>query len=412
MNKCLFDIIGVGTGPFNLSLAALSENSSLKNIFFDRKNEYSWHPGMQINFATIQNNSLRDLVSLAKPDSYYSFNNFLKVNSRLEQHMIARFPATYRWEFEQYLKWVIDNLSTVKLGYEIVEIEELKEGFQVTTRHDNQLVKYRTKNLSLGVGVIPNVPDNFKVKLSKNIFHNSSYKLVDPKKFESKNVIIVGAGQSGLEVSLDLLSMSTNSPSTIKLINRQPFIHQIEDSHFAEEVVFTENGLNSYFDLNSSQKKALNAKYRLTSDGASPETISALFQKVYINNFNYIESPEFTIENNSEVVEIKIRKDGSYEVVIEDVIGENKKKLDSDIIILCTGYKQHFPKEIFNEGLLEKIGLNEDDLPIINKEYQLQYSGVGNIYVVNGAKHTHGVVDPNLSLSAIRAQSIINSLSL
>ncbi|ERA44837.1 L-lysine 6-monooxygenase [Escherichia coli UMEA 3899-1] len=43
------DFIGVGTGPFNLSIAALSHQiEELDCLFFDEHPHFSWHPGMLV----------------------------------------------------------------------------------------------------------------------------------------------------------------------------------------------------------------------------------------------------------------------------------------------------------------------------------------------------------------------------
>lgn len=52
----------------------------------------------------------------------------------------------------------------------------------------------------------------------------------------------------------------------------------------------------------------------------------------------------------------------------------------SEMVILATGYKQLLNKSIFNLAL----------------------------YIMNGRKYSFGVADPNLSLSAIRANKIIS----
>ncbi len=48
MNQPL-DFIGIGVGPFNLSIAALgSEVTGFNSKFFERKPHFSWHPGMMV----------------------------------------------------------------------------------------------------------------------------------------------------------------------------------------------------------------------------------------------------------------------------------------------------------------------------------------------------------------------------
>lgn len=108
----MYDLVGIGCGPFNLSVAALGHKHDTKMLFLDKQDHFQWHSGMQIENATIQNSSIKDLVSLVDPTNQFSFLNFLRENNRIEEHHIADFDAIHRWEFEQYLSWVIQKLDS------------------------------------------------------------------------------------------------------------------------------------------------------------------------------------------------------------------------------------------------------------------------------------------------------------
>ena len=42
-----YDFIGIGIGPFNLSVAALAEGlDGFSSLFLERKPHFSWHPGL------------------------------------------------------------------------------------------------------------------------------------------------------------------------------------------------------------------------------------------------------------------------------------------------------------------------------------------------------------------------------
>ena len=76
------DAIGVGIGPFNLSLAALLAPTGFRARFFERNAEFQWHPGLLFPESTIQVSYLKDLVTLADPTSRYSFLAFLHAKKR------------------------------------------------------------------------------------------------------------------------------------------------------------------------------------------------------------------------------------------------------------------------------------------------------------------------------------------
>ncbi|MFG2390637.1 SidA/IucD/PvdA family monooxygenase, partial [Streptomyces lavendulae] len=69
------DLVGIGIGPFNLSLAALAHGlpqqgiGTLATAFYDQRRDFRWHPGLLIDGATLQVPFLADLVTLADPTS-------------------------------------------------------------------------------------------------------------------------------------------------------------------------------------------------------------------------------------------------------------------------------------------------------------------------------------------------------
>src|SRR2546426_6944033 len=109
-----FDAIGVGIGPFNLSLAALLAPTSFHARFFERNADFQWHPGLLFPEATIQVSYLKDLVTLADPTSRYSFLAFLHAKKRFYRFINTGQARVHRLEFNQYLQWVagqIDNCA-------------------------------------------------------------------------------------------------------------------------------------------------------------------------------------------------------------------------------------------------------------------------------------------------------------
>lgn len=87
------DFIGVGTGPFNLSIAALSHQiEELDCLFFDEHPHFSWHPGMLVPdchtgaYSMVLNISLRSFFSrfwssLLTPGSFASFAEVSEMHS-------------------------------------------------------------------------------------------------------------------------------------------------------------------------------------------------------------------------------------------------------------------------------------------------------------------------------------------
>ncbi|WP_275272605.1 SidA/IucD/PvdA family monooxygenase, partial [Pantoea ananatis] len=82
------DFIGVGIGPFNLSIAALAhEAEGFTSQFLDSRPDFAWHPGMLVPDCHMQTSFLKDLVSAVAPTSPFSFVNYLVKRKKFYRFM-------------------------------------------------------------------------------------------------------------------------------------------------------------------------------------------------------------------------------------------------------------------------------------------------------------------------------------
>ena len=120
MKSDAYDFIAIGLGPFNLSLACLAEPiESLNGLFLERAEEFNWHPGMLIDNTTLQNPFLADLVSLADPQSRFSFLNYCKQEGKIYSYYIRENFYLSRAEYNRYCKWVIAQLRSVHFHHDV-----------------------------------------------------------------------------------------------------------------------------------------------------------------------------------------------------------------------------------------------------------------------------------------------------
>jgi len=122
-NGRVYDFAGIGVGPFNLGLAALSEPvEGLDRVFLERRESFDWHPGMMLEPAHLQVPFMADLVTLADPTSPYSFLNFLKHTGRLYRFYIRENFYPLRAEYNQYCQWVAGQLPSVRFGTDVTNV--------------------------------------------------------------------------------------------------------------------------------------------------------------------------------------------------------------------------------------------------------------------------------------------------
>ena len=111
------DLTGIGVGPANLSLAALLTTArdrgqtSLSSIFLERNRSICWHSQQMFPGTLMQTEFYRDLVTPIDPTSRFSFLNYLKLNTRLEQFFCSSSIYPPRREFEDFVARVAEEGS-------------------------------------------------------------------------------------------------------------------------------------------------------------------------------------------------------------------------------------------------------------------------------------------------------------
>jgi lysine N6-hydroxylase len=401
--QTIHDIVGIGIGPSNLSLAALLEPlEGLRSCFFDRTRELKWHPGLLFPEAEIQVSHLKDLVTLADPTSRFSFLSFLHDKRRLYRFIHAEFPRIRRSEFDQYLHWVASRLPNLHFNRSVDAVCWENDGLLVRTGNE----KIRTRHLALGSGLTPLLPAAIRPHLCDTVFHSSNYlmKNVQPR---NKRVLVVGGGQSGAEVVTQLLADSAALPLELYWITRRSNFHPLDESPFANEL-FTPTYSEYFFRLPFHIREKLVGEQKLASDGISTSLLQNLCQRLY--ELDFLECPRclYRLWPAREVCRIR-QEDGDWCVEIQDLLSERCTEIRVDYLILCTGYSWVLPSYL--EPLLDRIELEDGQFRVLG-DYSISWQGAPEhrIYALNAARNARGIADPNLSLLAWRSSKIVNSL--
>jgi lysine N6-hydroxylase len=197
--------VGIGVGPANLSLASLLySHPEVPNLFLDKKDRFGWHDGQQIPDTSMQTSLFKDLVLLSDPTSSFSFLSYLHEQRKIYHFVNAQFDAIPRKEFRSYLEWVSRRNENIVFGEEVVAVE-----------FDRSFVLYTNKriltaeNIAIGVGSQPWVPPPEQGKLGETQFHTTDF-VNKAHGLGGKRVAVIGGGQSGAEVFLDLISRPAN----------------------------------------------------------------------------------------------------------------------------------------------------------------------------------------------------------
>jgi lysine N6-hydroxylase len=399
-----YDIVGIGAGPANLSLAALTTKlKDINAVFIEKRNEFIWHSGMLLPDAKLQVPFLNDLVTLADPTNPYSFVNFLSVSKRLYQFIAANYNPMMRAEFNQYLQWVFNQLENIKKGEEVLNVSFDGSSILVTTSKD----EYQTRNLVLGTGQVPYIPEIFKSHLNESVYHNSHF-LHQADIYKNKRIAVIGGGQSGAEIIDSLISDDNNLPQDVFWISRRSNFSPLDDTPFTNEV-FTPKFIKYFHGLDESKKQYLIKEQKLANQGISECTARKIYQKLYELKFVKKCDENFYLLPSHELITVNKIND-EYRLTIQDLITGDTNSIAVDKIIFCTGYCYQIPAALSSIQSLFKY---DNSGLMIDENYRVMWEGMdaASIYIQNGAQHTHGISDSTLSTTAYRSATILNHIA-
>ncbi|MET8680689.1 SidA/IucD/PvdA family monooxygenase, partial [Streptomyces sp. NPDC004647] len=241
------DLVGIGIGPLNLSLAALAHGvPGLRTAFYDQRPAFHWHPGLLVDGAALQVPFLADLVSLVAPSSPWSFLNFLRARDRLFPFYFAERFHIQRAEYDAYCRWVSEELPGIHFGHQVdlIRWNTERELFEVDfTQVDadgeaEALGRIYARNLVLGVGTVPYVPETLRPLADAPavpVIHSSDYLAHRERLLAGEHVTVVGSGQSGAEVFLDLLRARPVGREGLSWLARTPAFAPMEYSKLGLE---------------------------------------------------------------------------------------------------------------------------------------------------------------------------------
>lgn len=408
-----YDLIGVGIGPFNLSLAALADGvPGLRTLFLDEKPEFSWHPGMLLDGTTLQVPFLADPVTLVDPTSPWSFLAFLREHDRLFPFYFAERFHIGRREYDQYLKWVTRSLPSCHNSAHVDSIDWDTERavFRVhyTDTETRQAHTAAARHLVLGVGTEPVVPPGLRALLGDRVFHTADYLARRPGLEGARDVTVLGSGQSGAEVLLDLLRTPPAADTRLRWLTRSPAFAPMEYSKLGLEH-FTPDYTRHFRGLPQEVRDRLVPGQWQLYKAISAETIAAIYDLLYdLSAAGDRTAP--TLAPNIEVLGAR-RAGETIELTCRHTQLQEEFSLQTDAVVLGTGYAARRPALL--QPLAHLIDWDAQQRYRIDSEYRVTLSPevTGRLYVQNAELHTHGVGAPDLGLAAYRAAVILNSLT-
>jgi len=410
MSNRIYDIIGVGIGPFNLGLAALLDPlSEIDALFLDQKSQFQWHPGLLMEGTTIQVPFLADLVTMANPSSRFSFLSYLNAQSRLYHFYFLEDFHIPRREYNHYCQWVAQQLQSCRFGEQVDTIswQESLGCFEVKTQN----LTYHCHNLVLGVGSVPKVPPCFQGLETQDIFHSAQFLHQRDRIRHSQSVTVIGSGQSAAEVFYELLQEQQTYNYRLDWHTRSAGFLPMEYSKLGLEH-FSPDYIHYFHSLPQPKRDRVLSQQNLLYKGISFNTIAQIYDLLYERTVagNRPDVRLLPLVEVKEVEPITTNGKTTYRLSYRHVQQDQRFTHETNCVILATGYEHQIPDCI--DGIRPLIQWDNQGRYIVNLDYRLALTQEipNQIFVQNGELHTHGVGAPDLGLGAYRNSVIINTL--
>jgi lysine N6-hydroxylase len=423
MRETTYDLIGIGIGPFNLSLACLVQPiEGLTSLFLDKACDFDWHPGLMLQEAHLQTPFLSDLVTLADPTSPYSFLNYIKEQGRIYSFYIRENFFLMRSEYNQYCQWAINKLDNLQFNTQVEQINYNDElgCYRIQTRctQTGQVKIYNAKKLVLGTGTLPYIPPCCETVATQSV-HSSQYLRHKRELQAKKSITLVGSGQSAAEIYYDLLQEIDIYHYELSWITRSPRFVPLEYNKLTLEMTSPEY-VDYFHQLPPTKRDDLIATQKNLYKAINGALINDIYDLLYTKRLTY--DLQVNLLTNSELIAAEhssvdlpgfknlegLSATGHFRLEFFQTEQEVQYQHQTEALILATGYSYQLPG--FIAGIATKIQWDKLGRFVVNRNYSIDQQG-SDIFIQNVEFHTHGFASSDLGMVCYHNSHIINAIT-
>ncbi|MEU7618690.1 SidA/IucD/PvdA family monooxygenase [Micromonospora rifamycinica] len=402
------DFIAIGLGPYNLGLACLTAPlDDLDGLFLEARDDFDWHPGMLLDATRLQTPFIADLVTLADPTSPYSFLNYLKEVGRLYPFYIRESFFPLRHEYNDYCRWAAAKLASVRFGHRVTSVgyDPTDGRYVVHAEAGGEQVTHRARHLVLGTGTPPHVPDACR-DLGGDVIHNSRYREHRAALRAKRSITVVGSGQSAAEIYHDLLTDLGAHGYQLNWVTRSPRFFPLEYTKLTLEMT-SPDYVDYFHALPEATRYRLESSQKSLFKGINADLINDIFDLLYAHR---VHGPVPTrLLTNTELTSARYDETaGTYTLGLRNVEQERDLTLDSEGLVLATGYHYRVPE--FLDPIRDRLRWDAHGRFDVARNYSIDHTGRG-VFLQNAGTHTHSITSPDLGMGPYRNSWIIRELT-
>jgi L-ornithine N5-oxygenase len=404
------EVLAIGAGPANLALAVAIEESERgqlaeRMLVLEQCPDIKWQRNLLLPWARSQVSFIKDLVTLRNPRSRFTFLNFLHDSGRLDTFVNLATFNPFRAEISDYLEWVAANLEHVRVRCD-ARCEEIAPrrgadgslvGWNVTLRGGERIA---CRDLVIGVGRDPYVPEEFRGLPAEKVIHSSQYcpRVARLPKDAPLRVVVIGGAQSAAEMFAAVHEDLPSCRPTI--LTRSVGFQHYQTSKFVNELYYP-SFVDEFFGSAHEARREILREMRLTNyAGLAPPFADELYTMLYRQQLRggtrstvrpLTEVVRAVTDGDAVVLTVRDRKTGALETV------------RCDVVLLGTGYDKRMPA--LARSLQKRLGL--DELTVgRNYRVELGADAWGGLYLQGVNEETHGISDSLISVLAHRSADI------
>ena len=402
----IYDVLGVGLGPFNLSLACLmAPLADLDAVFLERKSAFSWHDGMMIPGTTLQNNFMADLVTLADPTSPFSYLNYCKQQGKIYHYYFRENFYLTRQEYNRYCQWAAAQLESVHYQRDVTTItyDEAQQYYVATvTDLQNQCqLQYRARRLVVGIGSTPRLPAC--VDATYQSAHTGHYLREKARLQQAPRITVIGSGQSGAEIYYDLLCEMEQHDYELYWITRSSRFFQMETGRLTLELI-TPDYAKHFYELPEAIKRKTLQNQVSIFNGINTSLIEQIYDE--LDEKTPTVRARTHLYTNMALSACR-RKGAQSELVFDHGQTGARYQFETDEVIFATGYGYRIPD--FMQGISDRLRTN-DGRYRQGEDYAVDKAG-NEVFIQNAGFDSHGLTNPDLGLNCFRNARIINAIT-